>query len=563
MEEQIMKKTFTFLFVFMFGLVSVLNAQTALDPNQFVNTQITGPGVYTVEAGQAYAFDGRIDLAWEVTIEGPEVSWIMDAENPPVLINTPGADGASRNFFEIKEGGSLTVKNLIFSGSNSNDEICGTFVANTGGSKMIMDNVCFTDFKDFALRNQYMGSEISVTNCIFINGVRLSYSPWGGFPLRMDVSCDNVLWENNTVVNSGRLITNSGPFFNATIHEIHNTYLNQAVAGHEQRAYEFITANNIYYNYHFIGRFNENAANPNNTYDSYFTTWNYFAEAKANLDSISLYLGQNLFYRPQEVLDWFETSAGDTISPSLLWEHADVDSFITTDDNYTIGTNYAEMDPEFTVAPGNIDAVVEFINNYRLDQSADPVDWRIASPVTFDADGLPILSWPPAFDLSYSNSGLQTAGTDGYPLGDLNWFPEKKAQYLAEKDAIVAALQDSIVNAQAVYDPTTMDQTPLITEILTSAGHMVSGQFDLHNYPNPVDQSTTIQFSLPQQSKVTLRVYSVTGLKVFEAENDLMSGTHLYKFDASELRSGIYFYKIDVTGINGETFSGSKKMIKK
>ena len=39
------------------ALFSLLNAQTALDPNQFVNAQITGPGIYTVEAGQFYAFD--------------------------------------------------------------------------------------------------------------------------------------------------------------------------------------------------------------------------------------------------------------------------------------------------------------------------------------------------------------------------------------------------------------------------------------------------------------------------------------------------------------------------
>ncbi len=63
-----MKKIFTLLIVFC-GLFAVLNAQTALDPNEFVNAQITEAGVYTVEAGQFYAFDGRIDLTFEVTIE--------------------------------------------------------------------------------------------------------------------------------------------------------------------------------------------------------------------------------------------------------------------------------------------------------------------------------------------------------------------------------------------------------------------------------------------------------------------------------------------------------------
>ena len=557
-----MKKIFTF-FAITFGLVSVLSAQKTLDPDQFVNTQITGPGVYKVEAGKAYAFDGRIDLTYEITIEGPEVSWIMNATNPPVLLNTPGADGSSRSFFEIKAGGGLTMKNLIISGSNSNTEVVGNFIYNGGGNKIVMDNVCFTDWKDFAIQNGYKGLEISVTNCVYINGVRLSYSPWGGFPLRMDVAANNVLWQNNTVVNSGRLITNSGPFFNANIHEIHNTYLNMSVNGHEQRANEFITANNIFYNYHFIGRHTENHSSPNNIYDSYFTTWNYFSEAKDSLNKISLYLGKNLFYRPQEIVNWFTTTGGDSIATSLLWEHADVDSFIVTDNNYTIGANYADMDPGFKTGPGNLSKIVSWINNYHLNQSADFVDWRIASTVTFNNDGLPVLHWPPAFDLSYTNAGLQKAGTDGLPLGDLNWFPEKKAQYLANKSAIITALRDSMVNAKYVYDPATMDNTPLIKDLATSAKQIGSGQFNLTNYPNPVDHNTTIQFSLPKQSMVSLSVFNVYGQKVFETEKEFVSGTHKLNFDASKLSSGIYMYTLKAATIDGLNLVESKKMIKK
>ena len=123
-----MKRTITLLFAFIVGLFSVSNAQTALDPEQFVNTQITGPGVYTVEAGKFYAFDGRIDLTFDVTIQGPDDGWIMEVATPPVLVNTPAADGSARTFFELKEGGSLTLKNVLFSGSNNNGEITGNFV---------------------------------------------------------------------------------------------------------------------------------------------------------------------------------------------------------------------------------------------------------------------------------------------------------------------------------------------------------------------------------------------------------------------------------------------------
>ena len=559
-----MKKTITLFLVSMMGLFTVSIAQTALDPNEFVNTQITGPGVYTVEAGAYYAFDGRIDLTFDITIMGPDSGWVMNATELPVMVNTPAADGSARNFFEIKEGGSITLKNVLFSGTHSNDEITGIFVANTGGSKMIADNCVFTDFTNFALRNQFKGDSVSITNCVFINGVRLSASPWGGFPLRMDVACDNVIIENNSVVNSGRLTGNSGPWHNANVHEMHNTYLNQTVNGHEQRANEMITANNIFYNYHIRGRKNENSMNPSNTYDASFTTWNYFADSKNALDSISLYLGQNLFFREQAILDWYASVPGDSISPSLLWEHADVDSFITTDDNYTIGTNYAEIDPGFAMHPGNTDSILEYLNFHWLDPSAGWPDWRVTPPVSFDENGFPVLSWPPAFDLTYSNTFLQAAGTDSLPLGDLNWFPEKKAEFMANREGILAALRDSMVNAQGVYDPTTMDSTPLITEgTSTSNDQLLAGPIhSLSNYPNPFTQHTTIAFGLLEPAKVTLSVSNLFGQEVFRlTKNGLSAGTHEVNFDASTLSSGIYIYKINATGIGGQNYVASKKMI--
>lgn len=559
-----MKRTVTLLFAFTIGLFSVASAQTALDPNQFVNAQITGPGVYTVESGVFYAFDGRIDLTFDVTIEGPDNGWIMNEATPPVFLNTPAADGSARNFFELKEGGSLTLKNILLSGANNNDEVVGNFVANTGGSKMIVDNCVFTDWQDFALRNQNKGDSISITNCVFINGVRLRYSPWGGFPLRMDVACDNVVMENNSVVNSGRLLANSGPFHNASVQEMHNTYLNQTVAGHEQRADEFITANNIFYNFHFIGYKTEFHSSPNNTYDSYFTTWNYFADSKNSLDSISLYLGQNLFYRDQEILDFFATVGGDSLAPSLLWEHPDVDSFIIADDNYTIGANYAEMDPGFTMHPGNAQAIANHINGHWIDPTSDWVDWRIPSPISFDGGGQPQYnSWPPAFDLSYSNTFLQTAGTDGLALGDLNWFPEDKAEFLANRASIVAAIRDSMTMAVEIYDPLTMDQTPLITP-LTSTEEVDATQLSSSgNFPNPFHGITTINFGLQQHAKVSLSVFNLFGQSVYESPNqDLAPGNYQFNFDGSNLSSGMYVYKIIARGRDGRNYVTTNRMMR-
>ncbi len=542
-----------------FALVGSARAQSdtlALDPLQFVNVQILGDtlangdrvrSVYTVEPGQFYAFDGRLDLTFPVEIVGPDEDWIRDQTNPPVVVNTPGQQGEARQFFEIQPGGSLVLKNLFMSGLTSTGETTGTFILNAGGSKYEAKNVAFANWQDFLMRNQAKGIDITITDCIFINGVRTLNSQWGGFPIRMDVAGENVTIENNTVVNSGRLLTNSGPFFNATIHELHNSYLNNTKAGHEQRAKEMIQANNIYYNFDFIGR-----KITDNTYDSHWTTWNHYFEASDSLDKISLYLGQNLFYREQALLDWFATQA-DTLLPGLLWEHAAVDSFVINDPEYTIGTNYSGFDPQFAVHPGNTEALVNYVSGTWLTPTDPWSDWRIESPLSFDENGQPVLSWPPDFDLSYSNAFLQTAGTDGLPLGDLNWFPSAKADYLANRDAHIAALRDSIVNAVGVYVPGS--PTPMITPASVSVeegGETPNGFALAQNFPNPFNPTTNITFTIPTAMNVSLSVYNVLGQRValLVSNEARVAGQHTVQWNGRDevgnlVASGLYIYRIE------------------
>ena len=560
----------TLLLLFSLTLVVTVSAQSTdtlvLDPGMFINEQIladqasgTPHTVYMVEAGQVYSFDGRLDVNFPMELVGPDNGWIKNDATPPVIVNAPAEDGTARQFFELQEGGSLTLKNIMLSGLNNQGNTTGIFVANTGGSAYTAHNVAFANWTDFAMRNQAQNIDISVTDCVFMNGVRTSNSPWGGFPIRMDVAGENVTIENNTVVNSGRLLTNSGPFPNATIHELHNTYLNSTKAGHEQRAFEMITANNIFYNFDFLGR-----RQGNNTYDAHFTTWNYYADVAERLDSNSLYLGHNLFFREPAVLDWFET-ASDTIFPGLLWEHADVDSIVTEDDDYTIGTNYSGFDPEFASPPGNTDQIVQYLNNFWLDPEAEWVDWRVTSPISYDG-ATPVLdNWPPSIDLSYTNSVLLTAGTDGLPLGDLNWFPEAKETYYANRDQNLADLQALKTSTEGIYVPGS--PTPMITPenvAVEEISSEVPNQYTLEqNYPNPFNPTTNIVFSLPQQENVRLSVYNILGQEVAVLVNNetISAGTHSVQWNGRDavgnmVSSGVYFYRIDTAD-----FSQSRKML--
>ena len=64
------------------------------------------------------------------------------------------------------------------------------------------------------------------------------------------------------------------------------------------------------------------------------------------------------------------------------------------------------------------------------------------------------------------------------------------------------------------------------------------------NYPNPFNPGTTIRFSLPQKSVVTLMVANVLGKEVARIHDgkNMSAGAHEVKFDASELPAGLYLF---------------------
>ncbi|WP_020402498.1 T9SS type A sorting domain-containing protein [Gracilimonas tropica] len=70
------------------------------------------------------------------------------------------------------------------------------------------------------------------------------------------------------------------------------------------------------------------------------------------------------------------------------------------------------------------------------------------------------------------------------------------------------------------------------------------------NYPNPFNPSTNIQFTIPQSSQVTLKVYNVLGQEVATLlQERKQAGTYTVRFDASsDLSSGIYLYRLEAAG---------------
>jgi hypothetical protein len=89
------------------------------------------------------------------------------------------------------------------------------------------------------------------------------------------------------------------------------------------------------------------------------------------------------------------------------------------------------------------------------------------------------------------------------------------------------------------------------------------------NYPNPINPTTTIEFTLDQQAHVTLTIYNLLGQEITRlVDHELLDeGLQEFEFNASNLASGVYFYSIVAQGVDedeelvGRTFTSFEKII--
>ncbi len=77
------------------------------------------------------------------------------------------------------------------------------------------------------------------------------------------------------------------------------------------------------------------------------------------------------------------------------------------------------------------------------------------------------------------------------------------------------------------------------------------------NYPNPFNPSTTIEYTIPEFSTVTLTIYDALGKQIEQLYSGEKSpGTYSVQWNASNYSSGIYFYRLST-----DKFVQVKKML--
>jgi hypothetical protein len=127
----------------------------------------------------------------------------------------------------------------------------------------------------------------------------------------------------------------------------------------------------------------------------------------------------------------------------------------------------------------------------------------------------------------------------------IGWGTASPAFTLVHPDgstALEAVLPDSIVSYRALN----FDWPAPAGTADVGAHAVVPTNFSLQqNYPNPFNPVTTISYSVPKTSDVTLSVHDILGRTVAVLVADVKAaGTYSVQFDASMLPSGVYYYRM-------------------
>ncbi|MBN2571239.1 MAG: T9SS type A sorting domain-containing protein [Ignavibacteriales bacterium] len=174
---------------------------------------------------------------------------------------------------------------------------------------------------------------------------------------------------------------------------------------------------------------------------------------------------------------------------------------------------------------------------------ADSTNWELTIAFDYwDESGLPPDSFSAPPRMFY-----------GHPAGDMDG--DGKEEY-------------TFVNYATRFETWTGDAYVWVIEAEISTG-IEDGQVitpkDIRlyqNYPNPFNPSTTIEYSIPSDMFVSVKVYNTLGQEIKTLVNESQNqGRHIIEFKASELSSGIYFYTLTARSGTGQEIIQTKKML--
>jgi len=472
-----------------------------------------------------------------------------DANSAPPVICGSTIQGAGSNTGGINYAGTLTIKNCAIIQAASDGTLGWAFIgAAAPNCHVYLENdLCERTRWVIIQSNSAAGTSLFINDCYFVNLSGQACRRNGGVYDNVNNNTDTIWVENSThVVAQGSMYK----FRNYQIKKLffnHNTFIDCAGSLFESLGYEsdLTVTNNIFVNSN-IQSFSDSLG----IWDAGETDADMLPTGLINCDTLpanytqmarKILVDRNVAYWDPRFDNMESTLIANSVDGTTKWVSQRITMNTRTqamfDDNahypyLTEGAWYKKL-PSFTDPKNLLTSETDSVKAFALstvDGKSTKIlsDWRLV----FQGAQYYIYSdWPIPVNLAYSDADLMAGGTGGFPVGDLNWFPTKKTQWMALKDAEHAALLNML-------------NTGTLTAVEDVGG--VPVQFALsQNYPNPFNPSTVITFSLPHSAFASLKVFDMLGREVATLVNGYTTaGSHDVQFNATNLASGVYFYKL-------------------
>ncbi len=504
--------------------------------------------VYMLYRGGYYILNGNLTVnpGVHITIVGEEHNVPNTGADSGMAIIIPGPVTGGYYNYNIDCFGDLTMKNVwLFYGytdgtqdwtalqfeQNENAEAFGNF-----------DNCIFEDVRAIAVMSNRTGAVFHFTNCIFRNCIDPSQW-WAG----RQVATYSASASMDTCTSVNCTFENMGFGFQAdytppkVVFYNHNTFLN--IAKFTFKFYymtNLICTNNIFVNNHFTGEryADRSGQDPDNLLygavldiDTIPSGLNY--NGVSELNRVVIFYNNSNYTQPD--FQTFYNTYNDTTTTlrgKILAEPMMNDrtlEMFTWHPLMKMANVYDGSDPNFVTPATDMDSIMAFLQARYV--TGGNVFWGYKEDLG--------ATWPLPENLAYTNDTLLTAAMGGFPLGDLyHWFPDKYVQWKGQESAETAGIL-------------------ALTAVKERPGNLpVKFTLD-QNYPNPFNPTTVINYSLPKNGFVTLKVYNVLGQEVANLFSGVQrAGNYQATFDGGKLASGVYIYRLQSGNV-----SVTKKMI--
>ena len=327
-----------------------------------------------------------------------------------------------------------TFEGIYFLSINEDNGATRTFRIESEGKKFVFDNGYMNGNRNNFIELHDSGNSIYVTNSIIKNSGGQDYNTqWGRLLNNAGGPQSKIHLENNTVYNMGhaimRMPTSGGSAEIDTIRINHNTLVNVQQYLAVGRVLDLEITNNLFKNSHVIGLPDDHGTQA-------------IIELRPRTDGAErslLISNNNIGYLDQEYLD-LTTERNNLSSATILPAPIYSRSMDGSDDiQYLNLVDNIEEEVVFEDEP-DLETYKRWIEFWMFDRinwpGSDPSD-GIDHPMLYDR-------WDEAFDdptpgsyttaqfrdFSYSDKHKSyRAAEKGYPVGDLNWFPELKEMW--------------------------------------------------------------------------------------------------------------------------------------